>query len=216
VQPTWDTPPIIPKLNIYLRPANQSHVQQITDIYNWYIQNSVHVADLKQYTVEQIRQKIEEISKASLQVIVAIERSTVKEKNTGNGRGSDNGIPVSEKVLGFAWADDYHSMFDSAHRYTADIELYVHCDYLLNGIGNCLLDRLLYFLDPGYQYRGGYEWTEDSVTFRGERVIKTILCHALYASEELDRIVFLDRWLRQYGLRKVGELEDIGIKQRKR
>ena len=71
-------------------------------------------------------------------------------------------IPPNETILGFAvartWAYGLKGLRSGRSRLTANLEIFVHLDYLRKGIGRSLFDRLLQCCSPGYAGRDGYSW----------------------------------------------------------
>ncbi len=196
-----------PKAHIFLREAYAHDIPQITEIYNRHIRETVHCPEMTVRTVEQMRGRFNDAHAADLPYIVAIEKSSSKIAMAGRN------FPVCEKVVGFAFADDYH---DSAgmYRYTLEFEMYVHKPYQRLGIGSCLMDRLMYVLDPEYMLRTGYRFHSTGPKYEsgGVRVAGALLCHVPYESTDTERLTWLTRWLGQHDFKKVGDYPEIGHK----
>ncbi|KAF2183673.1 hypothetical protein K469DRAFT_727935 [Zopfia rhizophila CBS 207.26] len=198
-----------PTANIYLRPVVPVDIQQVTDIYNHYVRETIYANEFKGRTHTQIADRIDDIKSRGIPWIVAIDRSEQPKK----GRLQ---LYVSEKVVGFANVDDYCDA-GSMYRYTFEMEMFVHHEYLHKGVGKCLLDRMQALVDPGYSARGGYDWIvkTDYLKNGSTRVVKTINCsfpHELGKSTDLDRVT---TWLKQFGWRKSGHLYQMGFKHGK-
>lgn len=202
--------PNTPKVNMFLRPVYPSDIIQLRDIYNWHIVNTVSVPELQARTTRQMQDRIADVAENKLPYVVAVERVPKKM------RGDRNSSMPAEKVVGFAYADDYHD-FHGMYRYTAEMEVYVHPDYFMKGVGNCLLDRMLYLLDPVYRAREGYEWVCEGPFScpGGQRVIGAVLCHVPYDAANANRIEFITKWLQGFGFTKIGDMPKVGMKHHK-
>ncbi|KAL2871946.1 GNAT family N-acetyltransferase [Aspergillus lucknowensis] len=144
--------PSSPIANIYLRPVEDKDVPELQTIYDWYARNSVCSPNTRDLDPEEVRQRIETCRSANLPFIVAIQRRSVTSKGP-------------ERILGYALARE----FDSTHlacRNTAELELYVKDGHTNQGIGKCLLDKLLEVCDPTYVPKSGYQF-EANIDDRG-------------------------------------------------
>lgn len=200
---------IRPKVNIYMRQALAIDQPQITDIYNWYIDNTTVVPDVDPITIHTMGTRLTNILLANLPFVVVIERTS------GRGRKQQN--YVHEKVLGFGYADDHHDE-RAMYKYTVELEFFVHKDYLSKSIGSCLFDRLLFLLDPLYSRRGGYDFRSDDEAYLnagGKRVLSNVLINLPYpdTDEGKDHIKRMRQWLVKEKFRYAGEMVGIGIKE---
>ena len=197
---------IKPKSNIFLREALQFDVTQITDIYNHHVNNSIHVAERHELSVEEMRTRMNELTANEFPFLVAVDRfarSNVNPNSTANTAHNNNRQhrrqsrthPSMEKIIGFAFADDYHSS-ESMYRYTCEFEIYVHADYYRQRIGSCLMDKMTSLMDAEYSTRGGYAFHDRGnrgagrglpYELRGSRRVGTVICHVPYASDELKK-----------------------------
>jgi len=209
-----------PSVNLYIRHVTPLDVPQVTAILNYYIKNTVFTPEMHAVTENIITNRLVTIAAANLPCIVAVEKTTSKDRRFRGG-----GDP--EKIIGLAFADDYHSQRDM-YRYTAELEIYVHSAYYMKGVGRCLMDQMLFCLDPNYHKKGGYEWRagEDSRLHYpgGARVLGSIICHIPYdPAASSRRHEWLNLWLQkrfymtafdgeQKRWKKVGEMEGVGIK----
>ena len=154
------TNPNTPKANMYVRPAKEQDLVQISEIYNWYIVNTARTAELCKIDGNEMHNRMLDAEAAKLPFIVAVTRSA--KQSRGNVKpGKNRNGHTGETIIGFAQAADFTNM-QMAERFTVEIELYVHHDWLRNGVGNCLLDRLLTSLDRGHVVRGGYDFVCDA------------------------------------------------------
>ncbi|KAF2740853.1 hypothetical protein EJ04DRAFT_597894 [Polyplosphaeria fusca] len=193
-----------PTAHIHLRPVRPSDISQITDIYNYYIENTISTAEFTKHTVTQITDRIDKITRCGLPWIVAV---------APGAPGKARQAYVEDTIVGFAALDDYYDV-GSSFRYTYKCEMFVHNDFLHHGIGKCLMDRLLFLVDPGYALRGGYDWKNDGEylkTGAGRRV-KTVIINFPHVQESN---VILDQFTafsKAFGWRKGGHLYDMGYK----
>ncbi|KAF2124698.1 hypothetical protein P153DRAFT_349850 [Dothidotthia symphoricarpi CBS 119687] len=166
-----------PTGNIYLRPVQPADVHGITDIYNHYVENSIHATEFDARTEQHIRDRVDTIVQAGLPFLVAIAK--------GNKPKGPRGY-VSEKIIGYINLDDYCDR-SSLYRFCFELEMYVHPGYTCQGVARCLLDRLLEMVNTGYNARGGYEYINDYDYLKTgpSRVVKTILINILHARKEL-------------------------------
>ncbi|KZM20448.1 N-acetyltransferase [Ascochyta rabiei] len=194
-----------PKANIYLRPVQPADVRGIMAIYNHYVANTVHADELDELTEASIRGRIDDVVQANLPFLVAVAKR--------NKRKGPQGY-VSETIVGYVQLDDYVNQ-SSMYRYTFELELYVHPGYVRQGIGKCLLDRIVYMANTGYKTRGGYEWVNEFEYLKNGkgRVVKTILASLHF--ERGDEIEWAAKYLGDFGFRKAGRFKHVGYKDGK-
>ncbi|KAI9369589.1 hypothetical protein BJX61DRAFT_536308 [Aspergillus egyptiacus] len=136
--------PSSPKANVYLRPVDVGRdLEALAKIYNWYAYNSATSPDTQALDHDEVRQRVEETINAKLPFIVAVDRGSTSAKR-------------AEKILGYACAREFDGFHRAANSVTAELELYVNNEHLNEGIGKCLLDKLLEVCDPTYTPNCGY------------------------------------------------------------
>ncbi|GAB7356083.1 hypothetical protein MBLNU459_g6695t1 [Dothideomycetes sp. NU459] len=197
---------LIPKVNLYIRAAQTSDVAQITDLYNWYVTNSICVPECRNVSSLHMGDRLRNINSVRLPFLVACQHGSARKK--GRGRG----LAVPDKVIGIAYADDYND-FAGMYRFTAEVELYVHPDFLTKGVGKCLMDKLLGILDEGYFERGGYDM-DDQLGLGAQRTLSKLIVHVPYNEQEGTK-KWLGPWLESWGFEQKGDIDDIGIKLEK-
>jgi hypothetical protein len=141
-------------------------------------------------------------------------RANNNKKSKRNMRGGDEDIVLPDVVIGFAFADDFNDL-KGMYRFTAEMEVYVHTDYYMKGVGKCLLDKLMGLLDSHYLERGGYEVVGEDMDGTGQaRVVKNIVVHLSYDKPE--KLEWIGKWLEGWlQFRRVGVLDGIGTKNGK-
>ncbi len=141
--------PHTPRINIYLRPAVLSDMPQLQDIYNSYIKNSVRPAELHPISHSDMLNRWTDSTDEKLPFIVAVSKSAKINRAVGN---------AVEKIVGWASATDWVSRH-SVERFTVELEIYVHQQHLHQGVGKCLMDKLIDSTDRGYIARKGYPFS---------------------------------------------------------
>lgn len=98
------------------------------------------------------------------------------------------------------------------YRYTFELEIYVHPGYIRQGVGQCLLDRMMYMTNTGYNAKGGYDWVNDFEYLKNgkTRVVKTILTTLHY--ERGEDVEWATSYLGSFGFKKAGRFSQIGHK----
>lgn len=207
----WVKPsnPHAPRINIYLRPASAHDMVQITQIYSHYIQQTIFSPELSPLTTSQVRDRWNDINEARLPFLVAVDKSSKGNKKTRQ----KNTKTQDEHILGFAFADDYNDI-RGMYRYTVEIEVFVKPDYLRNGIGRCLLDKLIVVLDPLYIERGGYDFISDDVAYcaGGKRVIGSMVANIPHDSADNAKIEWIQKWLTSWKFEQCGHFPEVGHK----
>ena len=207
-----------PKLNIYLRTAKLSDFPQITDIYNWYVINTVYTPERSRRTTNMMTGRFTTSTEEKLNWIVAVMKNTSGNKVTRPRNDPSVMLAQQEKIIGFGYADDYYGM-DSVYGYAAEIELYVHHEYLHMGVGKNLMDRMMFLLDPGHKTYNAVEWrvTEAEHKVPGSvRIIENVILKVPYVPDEEDqRMEWMETWLLDFDFKMVGILEKIGVKSSK-
>ena len=166
--------PHSPKANIYIRPAVRTDMDQLTRIYNWYVQASPRTTEIHVTTRDDMEGRFQDSTSSKLPWLVAVSRSHKRVREVKGG---------SEIIVGFALATDFTNV-DQAERISAELELYVDKGSLKQGIGRCLLDKLLESTDRGYLPKGGYAFTCDP----SDRY-----CYSAGGARDLHKLVFVIR-----------------------
>ncbi|OCL09754.1 hypothetical protein AOQ84DRAFT_403705 [Glonium stellatum] len=197
-----------PQANIYLRPAYPADITQITDLYNYYVTNTIHCPERTPRTTQDLINHLTAILTSGLPWIVAVDRSK------GTGLHSSWVTHIPEKIIGVAYADEFCDS-DSMFRYTAELTILVDPECCHKGIGSCLMDKILNIMDTGYQARTGYEWIVKAgeSTSIGNRVVKTVLCQVPYDAGDGTEITWTTKFLQSFNFRKAGDIQFMGFKR---
>ena len=199
--PKPEVNPHEPSVNIYIRPAVKADMQQMTDLYNWWVEKSARPAEVRPIDITDMRLRFD-TSKGDdrLPFIVAILKAKKEVQ-----RNHHNGLKV-EQVVGFALATGFTAA-DYAEHIAAELEIYVHHKYLRQGIGRCLMDRLMCATDRGHMERGGYPFHCDPAESHwyevgGVRNLHKLMFVARQYSrprkdcpEEFDVTTWMKKWL---------------------
>lgn len=102
-----------------IRTAKITDAEQITQIYNFYIQKTHHTFETEPISVSEMQNRIEEIA-----------------KNYPFLAAEENG-----EILGFAYAAKYKSR--QAYRHSVEVSVYIKHDQKQKGIGKSLYRELL-------------------------------------------------------------------------
>jgi L-amino acid N-acyltransferase YncA len=169
---------------MFIRHARKEDVIELRDIYNHSIDNSFVVPETERL----------------------IETDRVK------ARGKDDLI-TPDRIVGFACAADWSDGV-SIYRPTVKLEVFVHMEFTLKNVGNCLVDYMMGLLDPRFIERGGYDtvnWSTD--VGEAARAVSNILIQYSYQAEDTARMLWVASWLkRRFGFEKAGDLQRIGEK----
>ncbi|GME28636.1 phosphinothricin acetyltransferase [Neofusicoccum parvum] len=197
-----------PTVSLYIRPALAADAHQIAGIYNHYIRHSIRSPEIDPLSAQSLSHRIADETSNAMPWLVACK------KGKKNGRGYTNGTDAT--ILGFACASDYLSR-RSAFGFAAEAEVYVHHNYLRQKIGSCLMDRLLYVLDPFYSLMDGYQFigTGPFAEHGGIRVIGSAIIHVSFDKSDSNDIKAITSFLGKFRFKKEGELANIGVKQEK-
>lgn len=180
--------PHSPKANIYLRPAQFEDSHGILQILNWYAENSSLSTDFRALETGDVRQRIENCQTNRLPFIVAVER------RTGPARDS-----LPEQIVGYALAIDHVGLMSSG-RFTAELQVFVKPGFKRQGVGRCLIDKLLEVCDPTYIPRAGYHFSaafDDQPKFHagGCRRLARLIFAIGYRSDRRAEVEWLKEWL---------------------
>ncbi|KAH9821969.1 hypothetical protein Tdes44962_MAKER04866 [Teratosphaeria destructans] len=205
---------IRPNIKLYIRPATKEDMVAVRDIYNYHIRNSCVTAETTDRTESQMYQRLMDIRSAQLPFLVACERGAIMKARRKKGKPNwedEGNIIMPDKVVGFAYADDWNDMH-SMYRFTAELQVFVAYDKFMNGIGKCLLDKLVGLLDQTYMERRGFDVEGTDVEGTGAlRRIDNLIVN--YSYQDPNRLEWVGRWLEEWlDFQKVSNLPGIGEK----
>jgi L-amino acid N-acyltransferase YncA len=211
--PVIPTPnPHVPRINIYLRPAVRSDMPQLRDIYNSYVKTSVRPAELHPITHTDMLNRWTDSTDEKLPFIVAVSKSAKINRALGN---------AVEKVVGWASATDWVSR-RAVERFTVELEIYVHQAHLHQGVGKCLMDKLIDSTDRGHIARKGYPFTcapemRHGYSAGGARdLIKLLILVRSFdkpRGEKENDLPWIKKWLEdEWGFEQLGHYPRTGAK----
>ncbi|KKK26917.1 hypothetical protein ARAM_003740 [Aspergillus rambellii] len=197
--------PNSPKANIYLRPAEQKDVVELLEIHNWYAKNSTCSAYIEDLDFDSILQRIQSCCSAKLPFIVAVDCRRASTPNT-------------ERILGYALATDFGGP-QPASNFTAELEIFVRPEFKEQGIGRCLLDKLVEVCDPTYSPKGGCPFKPSADERWGyypggrRRLGRLIFAFSYIGNKELSEYKWVKKWLeRACEFEEQGLLKGVRVK----
>ncbi len=167
--------PNSPNISIYLRPAVSTDIPQVTGIYNWHIEKGPRTAECDPIPESDMRARFNGVADAKLPFIVAVMKvkrrsrwlfsdhgDTERHKKpanvvVNNTNPGYSGMVQEEKIVGWACAQDF-TCADYVERISAEVEVYVAPEVRRQGVGKCLMDKLMDACDRGHLKLGGYDF----------------------------------------------------------
>jgi len=155
--------PFSPKVEMYVRPAQQKDAQDIRKIYNHYVNSSIIPEDQEPISLDDAEALIETAQREKLPFVVAV-KGRVPPTHDAQGRARANKIilPQVETVLGFAFAERFNYSFSGTSkgrsRGTVTIQLYVDHTSTRKGVGRNTLDQLLHCMATAYTFKNACAW----------------------------------------------------------
>ena len=186
----------VPKINMYLRPATEKDMQQVSDIYNHHVNNGPVATDVISTTRDDwvARWRLTE-GQQHLPFVIAVCKSK-RTSSTSRQKHRHNALP-EENIVGFSWAEDYLGM-NTTYGGTVELHTYVHPGHLRMGIGKNLVDIILEAVDCGHSFHNGCEFkTEDTESFRmgGIRRPECILINIPFYPDKEEALIWQKEWL---------------------
>lgn len=133
-----------PRVDIFIRPAADYDLPQITKLHNTYIKNTGSALEVQALTTLQWRARLEDCRNSGYEMFVAIPKLEEMDEAQPNRR-----ITSGEEIWGFCFADDLGGE-NHAYRFVAQIHVFVDMEHTRLGIGRCLLDRIMAATDINY------------------------------------------------------------------
>lgn len=199
----------VPKANIYIRPAHVGDLNQIRDIYAWYIANTVVAPEREILDRAAWQNRMQDVDDCKLPFLVAVA------KNNRNNRNNRRYVNYREVVVGFGFADLFAGQFD-AFKYAVEMQVFVHHQHKRMGVGKTLVDRLLTALDPQHMSRNGTEFfAEKTLDYEqgGRRIVGRILATIPYDPTDDKDFQWQKKWLAEWDFDLVATLPKIGYKK---
>jgi L-amino acid N-acyltransferase YncA len=203
--------PNIPKIPIYLRPAQLKDIPGITSVYNHYVLNTIIPEDQTPVSEQHMEAVLADAREQELPFIVAIRGQPPKGGRTSN----------AEQVLGFAHTDFYNYGHSGTHtglsRFTGVIHLYVEPNHTRKGVGRSLMDRLLVCSSFSHASKEGYDWISpnprEATVYRhqggAQRFHQLLIYRPVEMKDDPDH-EWLKEWLHgQFYIEEVGHMRSI-------
>ncbi|TKA23802.1 hypothetical protein B0A50_07084 [Salinomyces thailandicus] len=206
--------PIKPGIRLYVRVARPNDMPAIRDIHNYHIDSSCCTQETERCTETDMLQLYQKVKEHRLPFLVAYEQGMkLNRRRNRHVQGEELFLP--DKLVGFAHADTYGNS-EGIYKSTVDVKVYTDKQYLMKGVANCLMDKLIGMLDPEYAERGGFNLEGRELEEEGERrLVKNIVVNFLY--DKPARLEWMTRWLTGWlGFERKGILEGIGEKDGER
>ena len=144
--------PWVPSANIYLRPACLGDTEACSDFYNDWIRSSVQATEVSARGREYFDRIYSSSEADEMPFIVAVLKGKARNKGGRSGRKS-----YRETIVGCSWVDNVGEK-DSILQFNAEIQVWVHQEYLRQGIGKNLFDRIVTALDRTWQTHCGTDF----------------------------------------------------------
>lgn len=209
---------IKPGFKLFVRSARAEDMGAVKDIYNYYIENTTSAPEMERRSKEKMVKHYRDIRDRKMPFLVAykpggIVKAPRQKKNQTNQPTRDD-VQLPDTIVGFAFADDYGSS-RGMYQFTAKLEFYTKETDYMNGVGSCLVDRMVLLLDATYQERGGHEIKGDDIDGVDHvRILKNLIIELPF--EKPERLEWMGKWLEEsFKFREVGLLEKIGTKNGK-
>lgn len=208
--------PHSPRVDIYLRPAETTDMYQMRDIYNHYVNETVACPDGEAINIPTLLARWKDVGRNRLPWLVAVDKTQKYSKVPDNPTDFKHSAR-DEHIVGLAFAEDHHDI-KGMYRYTVEFEIFVKRGWRHNGVGKCLMDKMMAITDPDHIPRGGYDFglpTTNLLQYEmgGSRVVKSIIVNVHYDAKDRERFEWLSKWLQEtWKFSKVGEMEEIGYK----
>lgn len=182
---------IKPVLNMFLRMATLGDIPQITDIYNYYVQNSVCTPELEPISIVDMKGRWQSARDGHLPFLVACSYGDF------GGRRRHLDRPSVDTVLGFAYADEFGGA-RTALRFAVEVGVFVSANRNCKrkGVSKCLMDKLLGLLDQYYIERGGYD-IDAQLGVGTQRLVSRIFVNFMNSETENSKewmIPYLESW----------------------
>ncbi|KAK0912500.1 hypothetical protein LTR02_002884 [Friedmanniomyces endolithicus] len=208
---------IKPALNLYLRSARPADMDQVRDIYNHYIAFTSCAPETQPLTTPDMQARLDSVLASGLPFLVACERGgkVPARRSRKKYGGEEEDLILPDRVVGFALAQEFgDDGLGGMYRFACEIRAFVKQEYYMKGVANCLLDKLLALLDPGYAEAGGFEVQGEELEGGCvSRVVQSIIARVPY--EKPERLEWTGRWLSSLGFEQVADLPGIGWKDGK-
>ncbi|KAI9690430.1 MAG: hypothetical protein M1822_009393 [Bathelium mastoideum] len=194
----------------YLRPANESHVHSITEIYNKHLQEFLHCPELQSLTETDMKNRYTTVCDAMLPFLVALAYSS--EGDHPAQRCIDPS--PNDQVIGFAYASTF-GQENSVFRHAATLAIYVDPNHYKKKVGNALMDRMSLMLSMSFlPSRVSHDFYPYGSPL-GDGPVRThsnVIVQVTYAAADDDYLNWMTNWLTKWEFTSVGVYKGIGMK----
>ena len=207
--------PMTPRAYMYVRPARPGDEELVAEIYNWWVEHTIHAPHRKALPKEHFAEVIRQCADNRLPFLVAC---SYNNKLKGRRRKVLGAQYYRERIIGFVYAQRFREeeVFESA------VELKMFVDYrsLRYGVAKNLMDRVLPALDPQYQSLCGCDFFKEDhnvmqLTRGGGNGTRKIIVSVYYpaAGEEGKLgLVWKTNFLRSFGFEPYANFHNIASK----
>lgn len=198
-----------PRIPIYLRPVNmknQDDAKQMRSIYNYYVENTCLVTDIKVPEMDIFWDDLKLSERIGLPLIVAI-LDTDEEKAKRNRPGK----AAPERIIGFGLA----SILDArpnALDWACQLDIFVHPQHLRKGVGKNLMDRMKFLLDPLYHSTDAVPWKAEEPLYRALKGVAVVRASIHYPADDRAHLSWVREWLEKWGFEMQADYDKAGVK----
>ena len=203
--------PWIPKANIYIRPAKRSDIPQITELFNYYVEHTIHAIECRRIDEQEMDGRLKMAEREKKAFLVAILRNPKGAKHLSPGvqrrrhgrdphRQSTAQAAESEVVVGFSLLEKF-SLWGSTMHNTAELYLYVSPNHLHMGVATNLMDRMIPSVDSCHPSHRGTDFVPPDrqaqllYEIGGAANVKKLVVSLFYRTGEEDEFRWKKQWL---------------------
>ncbi|KAK5053300.1 hypothetical protein LTR84_002274 [Exophiala bonariae] len=177
-------------MSALVRPAVESDLTQIRDIFEHYVLNTVVTFLTQKPSLEFMKTRYKDSASRQLPYLVAVDPSQ------------------NEKVVGYACASAFRGYL-LAYGHTVEITLICHPQYTGRGIGSLLISELIARLKETTHLAKEVEYEANQIEFP----VKKVLAVMAVDESAADQGLALRDWYKRWGFEQVGRLKGVGSKK---
>jgi L-amino acid N-acyltransferase YncA len=176
---------------IRVRPASQSDLIQIHEIYQYYVVNTVITFLINKPPIDYIKSRFEATRERGLPYLVA----------------EQHGSECTSQVVGYAYASPFRG-FMLGYGHSVEMTIFCHPDHVGQGVGSSLMMELLRLLKEMKHVSRELGHEDQPKEF----AIKNVMAVMAVDDEKEDKGLGLRDWYVKWGFAEVGRLKKIGFK----